>query len=119
MPKFALPDRLQHILDAISGIEEYTAGKSFADYRAQSLIRDAVERRIERLSEAVRFIPDDIRDKHPLIPWRNIAGVGNVLRHDYPDVNDDIVWRIVQEDLAPLRHAIESILTEASKTKET
>jgi uncharacterized protein with HEPN domain len=113
MPKYSLRDRLQHALDAIAGIEEYTSGKSFADYRTQPWMRDAVERRLERLSEAVRFIPEELRDKYPAITWRSIAGIGNVLRHDYPDVNDDIVWRIVQQELAPLRQTIESMIADA------
>jgi uncharacterized protein with HEPN domain len=61
-----------------------------------------VERGIEILSEASRHLPDDIKARHQDIPWRQIAGIGNILRHDYERIAHDVLWRIVQDDLPPL-----------------
>jgi uncharacterized protein with HEPN domain len=86
MARAPLPDRLRHLLDAIARIEALTAGKTFEDYAADWIIRDAVERNLERVSEASRHIPSELRAEHKRIPWRAVAGLGNVLRHDYPQV---------------------------------
>lgn len=50
------------------------------------MLRDAIERNIERISEASRRLPDDLKAGYPSIPWRDIAGIGNVLRHGYDAV---------------------------------
>jgi uncharacterized protein with HEPN domain len=98
------------MLDAIARIETLTAGKSFEDYTADWVIRDAVERNLERVSEASRHVPSNLKAQHKHVPWRAVAGLGNVLRHDYPRVKDPRVWRIVSHDLAPLKAAAESML---------
>jgi uncharacterized protein with HEPN domain len=106
----ALADRLRHILDAIADIETFTADKTFDDYRADQMRRRAVERCLEIISEASRYIPREAKKRHPEIPWRGVADFGNVLRHDYPDVKDPRVWQIVTRDLVPLRAAVESMI---------
>lgn len=108
-----LVSRLQDILEAIAAIAEYTAGKTFDDYAAERMLRDAVERNVERISEASRHIPEGLKSKHPEIPWRNVAGIGNILRHAYPIVDDSAVWEVVARDLPPLRAAIEQLLRDA------
>lgn len=117
MPKYSLRDRLQHILDAIAAIERYTAGKTLADFLADSLIRDGVERNIERISEASRFIPDDYKAAQPTTDWRNIAAIGNVLRHDYPNVVQHRIWKIVTEQLGSLRTVVESMAADLDKAE--
>jgi uncharacterized protein with HEPN domain len=62
------------------------------------------------VSEASRHIPSELKGQHKNIPWRAVAGLGNVLRHDYPKVKDRRVWEIVTNDLAPLKVAVETIL---------
>jgi uncharacterized protein with HEPN domain len=61
-------------------------------------------------SEASRHIPLDLKARYPNIRWRAVAGLGNVLRHDYPSVIDGRVWEIVTSDLAPLKAVAEQIL---------
>jgi uncharacterized protein with HEPN domain len=61
-----------------------------------------VERGIEIISEASRRLPDPIKERHPLIPWKKVAGIGNTPRHDYQHVAHDILWRVVQDELPPL-----------------
>jgi uncharacterized protein with HEPN domain len=58
------------------------------------------------------YIPDDLKARHPTIPWRKVAGVGNVLRHGYKLIDDREMWNIVTHDLVPLKATIESMLLE-------
>lgn len=103
-------DRLQDILDGIRRIETYRRGRDFEDYRREPMLRDSIERNLERISEASRHIPDDIKAGHPDIPWQQIAGIGNVLRHAYRKVNDRTIWETVELHLPPLKQAVEAMI---------
>ncbi|BDA83814.1 hypothetical protein Sa4125_13560 [Aureimonas sp. SA4125] len=100
---------LADILDAIDGIQQVTAGKSFAEFGSSWLLRLATQRALEIISEATRHIPDELLAPHADIPWKRIRGIGNVLRHEHHRVADDAVWVVVTDNLAPLRTAIEAI----------
>jgi len=67
----------------------------------------AVTRCLEIISEASRRLPDELKARHPSIAWRDMAGAGNIYRHDYEDVAAQHVWDAVQIDLPPLRVVIE------------
>jgi uncharacterized protein with HEPN domain len=103
---------LNAILDAIEGIEAATSGKDFAEYNASWLIRHGVQRGIEIISEATRRIPAELQATQPQIPWARIIAVGNVLRHEYHRVSDDIIWQIVVNDLPTLNTAIRLIASQ-------
>ncbi len=64
-----------------------------------------VERGIEIVSEASRRLPDALKERHPQIPWKKVAGIGNILRHDYEHIAHDILWRVVHDEL-PLLDAV-------------
>ena len=113
-----IADRLRGMLDAAIAAERLTAGKSIEDYRADPDLAAAVERYLERLSEASRHVPQDLKDKHPAIDWRGVAGIGNVLRHAYDQVSDHRVLQTVTEDLAPLKAAIEAMLADLGHGRE-
>ncbi len=70
----------------------------------------AVVRALEIISEASRGLDEEIRARHPALPWRSIAGAGNVYRHDYDDVQERYVWLTVKEALPPLLAAVDSEL---------
>jgi uncharacterized protein with HEPN domain len=74
--------------------------------------RDVVERNLERISEASRHIPTDLKARHPNVGWRLVADLGNVLRHAYDQVIDGRIWQIVTSDLAPLKAPVEAMLQE-------
>jgi len=109
----ALPEvasRLEDILEAIATISTYTSNKTFDDYIAEPMLRDAVERNVERISEASRHVPRRVKAKDPEIPWRKVAGIGNILRHAYPIVDDSLIWEVLVRDLPPLKAAVEEML---------
>lgn len=100
---------LAEILEAIEGIETHTAGKTLADFERDWLLRLAVQRALEIISEACRHIPDELLLSVPDIPWKKIRGIGNILRHEYHKIVDEVVWVVVTENIRPLRAAIERI----------
>jgi uncharacterized protein with HEPN domain len=106
----SLRPRLTDILDNIAIVSTAVAGRDLADFTADPILRLAVERAIEIISEAVRHIPEDERNKHPRVPWRNIMAIGNKLRHEYHRVDADIIWDVAQTHLDELRPVIEAIL---------
>ena len=101
--------RLADILDAIDGIESSVTGLSFQQFEESWVVLNAVVRGIEVVSEASRHIPEELKSQHPDIPWRKIAAIGNVLRHEYDRIDPDIVWSVIVRDLRPLRAAVEAI----------
>jgi uncharacterized protein with HEPN domain len=101
---------LEQMLEAIADLEQIMAGRSFEAYAADRPARRAVERCIEIVSEASRRLPPDLKNHHPAIPWPKIAGIGNVLRHDYDVVNDATIWHAATADLLPLKAAVAALL---------
>jgi len=110
MAAATVPDRLEHILRSIDTVLGYWKGKKKADFVADELRRAATERHLEIISEASRHIPSADKTDHPQIPWKDIASVGNILRHRYDTVSGDRIWEIVSLDLRALRPVIKKIM---------
>jgi uncharacterized protein with HEPN domain len=108
---------LAEISEALDGIAAATAGKTLDDFRSDWLLRRGVERGIEIISEAARHLPDDLLSIAPEIPWKQVRGIGNILRHEYHRTSDPIVWAVVTDNLPPLRLAIQRI--QASLASDT
>ena len=107
--------RLTGMLDAMAGIEATVAGASFAEYARNWTMRRAVERGIEIISEASRHLPEELKARYPQIYWREIAGIGNLLRHEYGRVDDQIIWRVVEEYLPELKGVVADLLRAESR----
>jgi uncharacterized protein with HEPN domain len=105
----SLRPRIRDILDNISIVSGAIGGHDVQSFTRDPVLRLAVERAIEIISEAVRHIPQDQRDQHPTTPWRNIMAIGNKLRHEYHRIDPDIIWEIAHRHLKELRPVIEQI----------
>ncbi len=99
--------RIEDILQSISDILGFVAGYDFAHFLNDKMVRYAVTRGLEIISEASRHLPDELKARHPDIDWRGIAATGNVYRHGYDGIDDAFVWDVVVRDLEPLRLVLE------------
>ena len=113
----SLIPRLADIIEAIERLNVVLAGVSLEafenDWRRQWL----VERGVEIISEASRHLPDDLKARNPEIPWQKVAGIGNVLRHNYESIGAPVLWKLVQADLPTSEKACRSELT-AEESRE-
>lgn len=100
-----------HIRDALECIAEYTVnGKEtfFADRKTQ----DAVIYKLAVIGEAVKRLPKSFRESHPQVPWKRIAGMRDIVIHDYDSTELKKVWKVVESDAPKLRTAVVQILAE-------
>ena len=110
MPSSKPDRRLQDILDNIEAIERYTEGLDLAGLRADSKTRDAVERCLERISEAAAKLGPAAAKLAPGQPWQQIKALGNRLRHEYDRLRVERLWEIVANDLPSLGSACRGAL---------
>lgn len=97
--------RLWDIPDAIAKTKLAVDGLSLEMFQSDTIRRLAAERAVEIISEASRHIPEDQKAGAAHVPWRQIAGIGNVLRHSYKRVEAGAIWALINNDLAPLERA--------------
>ena len=100
---------LAHIWECIGHIEDFTQGGREAFF-AERVVQDAVLRNLEVIGEAAKRISGEFRTAHPAIPWRSMAGLRDVLIHDYEGVDLNQVWQVVDRDLPQLKSAIAAVL---------
>jgi uncharacterized protein with HEPN domain len=101
---------LRHVLDAVEKVERY-ALVGHDEFMAASHWQDAVIRQLEIMGEAVKRISPEVLGRRSDIPWRRIAGMRDVLIHNYMGVDLEAVWSVTQEELALLRQAVEELLS--------
>jgi uncharacterized protein with HEPN domain len=100
---------LAQILERVEKIISYTeSGKE--SFLSNPIVQDAVIRNLEVIGEAAKRIPDEYKASLPTIPWRGLAGLRDVLIHQYEGVSLDEVWTIVERDIPSLRNTITKIL---------
>jgi uncharacterized protein with HEPN domain len=94
--------RLTDIIEAVELIRSELASVTLQAFEPDKRKHWLVERGIEIISEASRHLGDELKARHPEIPWSKVAGIGNVLRHEYERIAHDVLWRVVRDDLPPL-----------------
>jgi len=101
---------LKDILKRIEIIKENTKGMSYKDFKNSEWDVSAVVRNLEVIGEAVANLPEDFKEKHSEIEWRDIKGFRDIAIHQYWNIDKEIVWEIIQDELDPLQKRIEEIL---------
>jgi uncharacterized protein with HEPN domain len=111
----ALIPRLTDIVEAIERIRDVLQDTAIGVFEADWQRQWLVERGIEIISEASRHLSDELKARHPEIPWQKVAGIGNVLRHDYESISAPILWKLARDDLPALEHACREELKAAEE----
>jgi uncharacterized protein with HEPN domain len=101
---------LIHIVESAEFVASYIEGRDSEAFAADQQLQDAVIRRIEIMGEAVKNLSQDVRDAHPEVPWRRIAGMRDKVIHDYTGVDVDLVWTVASELMPQLRDDVRTIL---------
>lgn len=105
MPSKNPAQRLRDIVENIDAIQEFTARMERDDFAADRKTLYAVVRALEIISEAARRLPAELKGRHPDIDWVAVTAAGNVYRHEYEGVDENLIWHTVRHDLADLRTA--------------
>ncbi|MFH1149570.1 MAG: DUF86 domain-containing protein [Actinomycetota bacterium] len=100
------------IIEATEKIERYTAGLDHDAFVSDEKTIDSVARNLEIMGEAANRIPEPFKSVHPEVEWRRIVGLRNRIVHDYFDVDLEIIWEILQQELPALKKTLSSIHTE-------
>ena len=111
--------RLNDIIRAIDGAEITIEGIKFETFQDVYHMARTVERSIEIVSEASRHIPDELKARYADIPWQQIAGIGNVLRHDYEIIDDRIMWDVAKVHFPRLRAVMVEMLAQLPEDDES
>ncbi|CAN5274432.1 hypothetical protein BH10PSE15_BH10PSE15_06670 [soil metagenome] len=103
--------RLGDIAENIAAVQEYAADMTFAQFTAQRLIRDAIERCLQRITEAVIQIgSEEMTQIAPNVPFERVSGLGNMLRHEYHRIDSKQIFTTIHEELPALQAAIQQAL---------
>ncbi len=103
---------LGDVLDAIVLIEGYIGKVNEKDFLQNHMMQDAVMHQIEVIGEASNSVSDEFQDKHPELPWMQMRAIRNKIVHDYREINLDIVWDTVKNNLPALKKQIQKLLGE-------
>jgi len=100
---------IDHILDCIRKINDFSNGLSLKEFRKNEMAQDAIIRNIEIIGEASKKISIETKETYNNIPWKEIAGMRDKLIHDYLGVDVNVVWKTVREDIPALKRLISGI----------
>lgn len=101
---------LGHIQEAIRRVNEYTQGGQ-NEFFGSTLLQDAVVRNLQIIGEATKNLSRELRERHPEVPWRQMAGMRDVLAHNYLGVDLNTVWQVIGKRLPEVDRRISEILT--------
>lgn len=104
--------RLDHMLQAIERIRRYTKGKTFEDFIADDMMYYAVVKNIEILGEASNMLTEEFRKEHPQTPWKQVNGMRNYIVHEYFQVDNNVVWDVITNDLPVLEQQVTEYINE-------
>lgn len=98
------------MLQAIERIRRYTKGKNFEDFIADDMMYYAVVKNIEILGEASNMLTEEFRKEHPQTPWKQVNGMRNYIVHEYFQIDNNVVWDVITNDLPVLEQQVTEYL---------
>lgn len=102
---------LERMAREVAAARRLAAAHTMESFSRDEVAIAALERFVERISEASRRLDASLKQQESNIPWRDIAGIGNILRHDYDSIDLGILWNIATRDLPQLAAALQRLLT--------
>ena len=99
-----------HMLDMAQKALEISAGKGRADYDQDETLRLALTHIIQILGEAAQWVSPECRLTYSQVPWQEIIGMRHRIVHDYLNIDEDVIWEVLQQDLPPLVKTLQAIL---------
>ncbi len=103
---------LRDIIEAMDDIESFVEGMSFDEFREDKKTFHACVRNLEIMGEAVKNLPEDLKDEHDDVPWREIAGMRDKVIHAHFGVSHEIIWKTIHTRFKGFRKSIDVILSE-------
>ena len=100
---------IDHILQSIERIETYISEKNHQSFSEDYLTQDAVVRQLEIIGESTKRISEKVRKINSQVPWSDMAGMRDLLFHDYIDVDIDIVWKTATESISKLKELLKNL----------
>lgn len=109
---------LEDILEACARISRYTNGMTLETFLADEKTLDAVVRNLQIIGEAVKNLGPDVRELSPATDWKKIAGLRDIVVHQYFGVDGELIWTVVSSNLADLAKTVQRIL-DGTQTKRS
>ncbi|QQR83657.1 DUF86 domain-containing protein [Candidatus Peregrinibacteria bacterium] len=102
--------RLHHMLDAIYELESYLKGRTFDLYQSDSMFRHACMSQLQIIGEAANHLSVDFKASHSQVPWQSIVDLRNVMVHEYFNLDDEVIWEILEHQVPELEIVLKNIL---------
>ena len=103
---------IEHIIESIELIEQYSEKQTTNKFKKNIALQDAIIRRLEIIGEAVKNIPASFKTRNPEIPWKQMAGMRDVLIHKYFDIDLSLTWSVVKRELPSIKAKLQELLPE-------
>lgn len=107
-------ERLEHILAAINRVVRYTKDKTYKDLLTDDMMYYAVVKNIEMMGEAANMLTAEFQTAHPETPWKMVKGMRNYIVHEYFQIDNQVVWDVVTNELPTLHQQITQYLSETN-----
>ena len=105
-------DRLNHILESINNVFEFTQNVTLKEYQQNKMLKFAVIKNLEIIGEAAYLLTNDFKELNDHINWKDIVGMRHVLVHGYYQIKDEIIWATIESDLEKLKNDIKNLISQ-------